>query len=257
MWVGGAFGLFYYITSRPVGLSIWKLSLSRVNREIVCKVGNSQPVGAGFKGNSDCIQNGLIGEMCTVPNIGVEIESSAEQGSEIESVNILCTASHTVGATFYEDLDCDQNCFISKTCVAPGVGVNKESSSERGSEVVSGGIIVLKEGAEVRILDIQGAGILPSVGLTSVKMSNWSSPLNIERELEIHKLVVQYGLPNLRGCRIPMYSGLNITKWRTQFERYRDSELVDFLEFGWGMWVESDRFQLWSIVRKTLIILLK
>ncbi len=64
-------------------------------------------------------------------------------------------------------------------------------------------------------------------------MSNWSSPLNIERELEIHKLVVQSGLLNLRGCRIPVKSGFNITKWRTQFEGYHDSKLVDFLEFGW------------------------
>ncbi len=111
--------------------------------------------------------------------------------------------------------------------------MDKESSSEQGSEVESGSIIVLKEGAEVNIFGIQAAGILPSVGLRSVKMSNWSSPLNIERELEIHKLVVQYGLPNLRGCRIPVQSGLNITKWRTRFKRYHDSELVDFLEFGW------------------------
>ncbi len=40
-------------------------------------------------------------------------------GSEIESVNILCRESHTVGAKFYEYLDCDQNCVISKTCVTP------------------------------------------------------------------------------------------------------------------------------------------
>ncbi len=68
--------------------------------------------------NSDCIQNCQIGEMCTVPNVGVEIESSAKRGSE----NILCRESHTVG---------DQNCFISKSCVAPMVGMDKESSSER------------------------------------------------------------------------------------------------------------------------------
>ncbi len=47
-------------------------------QEIVCNVGNSHPVGAGFKGNSDCIQNCLIGEICTVSNVEVEIESSAE-----------------------------------------------------------------------------------------------------------------------------------------------------------------------------------
>ncbi len=42
------------------------------------------------------------------------------------------------------------------------MGVDKESSSERGSEIESGGIIVLKEGAEVIMFDIQAAGILPS-----------------------------------------------------------------------------------------------
>ncbi len=69
--------------------------------------------------------------MCTVPNVGVEIESSAEQGSEIESVNILCRESHTVGAKFYEDLDCNQNFFISKTCVAPVVGWTKSHHLNR------------------------------------------------------------------------------------------------------------------------------
>ncbi len=125
--------------------------------EMACNVGSSHPVGGGFKDNSDCIQNCLIGEMCTVPNIGVEIESSAEWGSEIVSVNILCKESHTAGAKFYEDLDCDQNCFISETCVAPGVGVDKESSSELRSEIESASIIVLKEGAEVRILLYSGS----------------------------------------------------------------------------------------------------
>ncbi len=88
-------------------------------------MGNSHPADAGFKDNSDCIQNCLIGEMCTVPNDGVEIGSSAEQGSEIESVNILCRESHTVGAKCYEDLDCDQNCFISKTVLHLGWGWTK------------------------------------------------------------------------------------------------------------------------------------
>ncbi len=101
---------------------------------------------------------------------------------------------------------------------------------------------------EGRIFDIQAAGILPSVGLTSVKMSNWSSPLNIERELEIHKLIVQSGLPNLRGCRISVQSGLNITKWRTQFEGYHDSELVDFLEFGWLVWYVGSKWSASALV---------
>ncbi len=46
-------------------------------------------------------------------------------------------------------------------------------------------------------------------------MSTWSSPLDIDRELENHKMVVQFGFLNFQGGRIPVQSGLNIVKWRT------------------------------------------
>ncbi len=111
-------------------------------------MGNSHPVGAGFTGNSDCIPNCLIGEMCTVPNVGVVSKYSVYGKSHCR-------------CQIYEDLDCDQNCFISKTCVAPEV---EWTNSHRLNGVGSGSIIVLKEGAELRTFDIQAASILPSVG---------------------------------------------------------------------------------------------
>lgn len=40
-------------------------------------------------------------------------------------------------------------------------------------------------------------------------------------------------LPNFIGARIPIDSGLNIPVWRQKLRAYHDTELCEFLEYGW------------------------
>ena len=40
-------------------------------------------------------------------------------------------------------------------------------------------------------------------------------------------------IPNYIGARIPVQSGLHIKAWRLLLKDYYDSQLLDFLQFGW------------------------
>ena len=52
---------------------------------------------------------------------------------------------------------------------------------------------------------------------------------------QAHTLVKASNLPNYMGCRIPVTSGLNISKWRHYLAGYWDKQLYDLLEYGFPL----------------------
>ena len=69
--------------------------------------------------------------------------------------------------------------------------------------------------------------------------------------LDIHRMVYAVGEPNFRGAKIVVPTRLNIPFWRSQLQNYHDSEVVNFLEYGWpiNVAVSEDRFQFASYPR--------
>ena len=55
---------------------------------------------------------------------------------------------------------------------------------------------------------------------------------DIENLIHIHDRVAEAKIPNAFGCKIPIYSKLNVTFLRKMLSNYHDSEVVKFLEFG-------------------------
>ena len=51
--------------------------------------------------------------------------------------------------------------------------------------------------------------------------------------LQIYTQVRIMGLPNYLLARVPIPSGLIISNWRSLLKDYADTQLLDFLEFGW------------------------
>ena len=56
----------------------------------------------------------------------------------------------------------------------------------------------------------------------------------------MHRSVALTGEPNYRVARIPVFSALNIAKWRELLQHYPDNVICDFLEFGWPIGYMSD-----------------
>ena len=51
--------------------------------------------------------------------------------------------------------------------------------------------------------------------------------------IHIHNTVRHSGLPNYRSARIPVPSGLNTDAWERYLRGHPDTELLDFLKYGW------------------------
>jgi hypothetical protein len=103
----------------------------------------------------------------------------------------------------------------------------------------SGGILTTRNSHFTVIFDIQEIGILPTTGLALLSSSQWSSPLDMQREIDVHRIVTKSGVPNFMGCRIPVYSNFNIPRWRYRLMGYPDTQLIDFLEYGWPIGYNS------------------
>ena len=58
----------------------------------------------------------------------------------------------------------------------------------------------------------------------------------------LHERVFASGLPNYRGLRIPLVSKLTIPRWRSYLSDYHDNVIVDYLEFGWPVGYDYERF---------------
>ena len=58
----------------------------------------------------------------------------------------------------------------------------------------------------------------------------------------LHERVFASGLPNYKGLRIPLESKLNIPQWRSFLEDYPDNVIVDYLEFGWPVGYDYEKY---------------
>ena len=59
---------------------------------------------------------------------------------------------------------------------------------------------------------------------------------------KIHTIVRNYGCPNYKGARIPVFSDLNIKAWRQVLCNYDIPNLVEYLEFGFPLGVDYSIF---------------
>ncbi len=97
----------------------------------------------------------------------------------------------------------------------------------------SGGVLTGKHSHTVLVYDLQEARILTNIGSALLGSCYWSSPLDFQREIEVHRAVLKSSLPNYIGRRIPVFSSLNILWWHIRLNNFSDKQPVDFLEFGW------------------------
>ena len=63
----------------------------------------------------------------------------------------------------------------------------------------------------------------------------------------MHRSVALTGEPNYRVARIPVFSALNIAKWRELLQHYPDNVICDFLEFGWPIGYMSDTLPIFDL----------
>ena len=56
----------------------------------------------------------------------------------------------------------------------------------------------------------------------------------------IFDVVASTGQANFKVARVPLPSGLNITRWRRELKGYSDSHIADYLEFGWPIGINRD-----------------
>lgn len=57
--------------------------------------------------------------------------------------------------------------------------------------------------------------------------------IDVNQLLETQSKVHESGLPNYIGCKIPIFSRFNLQFLKFMLHGYHDSEVVDFLEYGW------------------------
>lgn len=58
---------------------------------------------------------------------------------------------------------------------------------------------------------------------------------NIRTYMRIYDVVRSSGIPNYRCARIPLPHSLNMARWRSYLQDYHDTDLCDFLQYGWPM----------------------
>jgi hypothetical protein len=75
--------------------------------------------------------------------------------------------------------------------------------------------------------------------VTNVHDSNGCLEFLVQ-QINLHQMVSQSGTHNFLGCRIPVYSKLNIAFFRHILVSYHDRLLCDFLEFGFPIGFDYD-----------------
>ena len=65
----------------------------------------------------------------------------------------------------------------------------------------------------------------------------------LENFVAVHNTVKNSGLYNFLGCRIPVYSRLNIPFLRSSLLKYSDAQVCDLLEFGWPVGHDGSPFR--------------
>ena len=61
--------------------------------------------------------------------------------------------------------------------------------------------------------------------------------------VSIHNIVKKSGLYNFQGCKIPIYSKINIFFLRSLLQNYSDAQVCDFLEYGWPVGHDGSPFR--------------
>ena len=61
--------------------------------------------------------------------------------------------------------------------------------------------------------------------------------------LRIHETVKSSGLPNIRGCRIPLESKWNVSYLEKELVDYEDKEVAQLCKFGWPINISSTEFK--------------
>ena len=61
--------------------------------------------------------------------------------------------------------------------------------------------------------------------------------------LRIHETVKRSGLPNIRGCRIPLESKWNVSYLEKELVDYEDKEVAQLCKFGWPINISSAEFK--------------
>ena len=54
----------------------------------------------------------------------------------------------------------------------------------------------------------------------------------VQSSIQLHALVKSSGLPNFKGCRVPVRTAINVAAVRDLTKGFHDQEAIDFLEFG-------------------------
>ena len=60
--------------------------------------------------------------------------------------------------------------------------------------------------------------------------------------VDLHNFVHLSGAPNYKDCRVPLPTSLNMTKWREYLKDYDDKVVCKYLEFGWPVGYDYERF---------------
>ena len=66
---------------------------------------------------------------------------------------------------------------------------------------------------------------------------------------KLHAQVKKFGLPNYKGARIPVPSGLNIPAWWQVLKNYDISKLFQYLQFGFPLGVDYSLFEFKSFTK--------
>ena len=69
------------------------------------------------------------------------------------------------------------------------------------------------------------------------QVSSESSKLSVREMVELYEVVSGSGIPNYKGCRIPVPIGkkLNMDLWRERLVSYEDKVVCEFLQFGFPL----------------------
>ena len=81
--------------------------------------------------------------------------------------------------------------------------------------------------------------------MTGYRHSNPAPCLSLKSSLTLHLITLHAQLrkasgPNAFTLRLPVPSQLNIPEWRSRLATYPDTQLCDFLKFGWPVGYSND-----------------
>ncbi len=65
--------------------------------------------------------------------------------------------------------------------------------------------------------------------------------VNVQEHLQVQERVMASGLPIFLECKVPVYSTLNLDFFRFWLSGYSDTNLIDFITYGWPLSHDSSR----------------